>query len=595
MRRYLAALAILLAAATAHAQGTSTAGALSSYEQTSLAAALADNHGTIDPAPDGKTLEEIVVVPLEVIEDRDPAPSFLNVFHATTKRRRIESEVTIPIGGTYRQYLVDDTVRVLRGYQQLSLVVAAPLKGSAPDRVRLLVVTKDTWSLRTQFEMKLGSNGLDVLRLEPTERNIAGTMNSALGRFELYPENMNVGVGLYMPRLTPQFYFVVDLNLAVNRHTGDPEGTSGGVSLFQPIRSTDQTTAWQVGARWSNLFVRRYVGAKLARFDAKATPDDDDIPDQWRARTMVQSASWNRSFGSAHKFDLTLGGELNVRKSVGLDPSRYPKEVVDEYERARVATSYERVGPFVQGRVYESRFVRLHDVDVLGLGEDFRLGYDVLARVYPVLVGNEHFVGLDAIAQYILPVGNGFARAAGETIYEVGPEHVVTENFAAGVMLMSPVLPFGRFVFDSLYLARPINTLNVRSVLGGEGRLRGYPSAAFLGQNLFAYNFELRTKPIEILACQVGGALFHDLGDAFDGKDVHPKSSAGFGLRTVFPQLDKRVWRFDVAFPIVRDGGEGPVSFYLSFEQAFGSSLVLPPGASPTPGILNPLEGALGQ
>jgi hypothetical protein len=167
---------------------------------------------------------------------------------------------------------------------------------------------------------------------------------------------------------------------------------------------------------------------------------------------------------------------------------------------------------------------------------------------------------------------------------------------------VTPSFGVGRLVTDALVLARPNDYLNVRSILGGEGRLRGYPSGALLGQNLVAYNVELRTRPIEILACQLGGAAFYDAGDAFDGSfSPHLKSSVGAGIRALFPQLDRRVWRIDVAVPLLRtrgragEGEVGPVGFYIAFEQAFPTFLVTPPGAGATQSVLNLGGGALGQ
>lgn len=106
---------------------------------------------------------------------------------------------------------------------------------------------------------------------------------------------------------------------------------------------------------------------------------------------------------------------------------------------------------------------------------------------------------------------------------------------------------------------------------------------------------ELRSHPVDILSCQVGAALFLDIGDAFDGRALEPKSSTGFGVRGLFPQLDRKVFRIDIAFPLVRAGTEGPVGFYVAFEQAFGSGGVSPPGSAAAQSILSPLGGALGQ
>jgi hypothetical protein len=174
-------------------------------------------------------------------------------------------------------------------------------------------------------------------------------------------------------------------------------------------------------------------------------------------------------------------------------------------------------------------------------------------------------------------------------------EGVPTFGVAANIAVVSPSFVFGRIVIDAVAISRPRNFLNQRSSLGGEGRLRGYPSAAFLGENLVAYNAELRSKPVEILSCQVGSALFFDIGDAYDGNVIRAKSSTGFGLRALFPQLDRKVFRFDVAFPLVRGGGEGPIGFYLAFEQIFFPAALSPPGWGASQAIMQPLGGALGQ
>lgn len=596
-----AALASALAVepSLASAQGTTSASSNSPYEAAKIAQALEKIHGAVDPSPEDKIVEGIDVVPLEVIEDEDPAPRFLNVFHATTRHAILRREVLLQVGEPYRQYRLDETVRSLRVFQQLSLVLAVPVRGSAPDRVRILLVTKDVWSLRAQFDMKLGAGGLDLLRFEPTERNLGGSLDSAVTRLELFPNTLTLGAGYFVPRLADRrVYAVLEGNVVLERHTGRPEGTFGRVGVSAPQLSADTPLVWGMSTAWQNVFVRRYVGAKLANFDAASTPEEDRVPDAFRMRSITTTGGVARSFGRARKVDVTLGGELNVRQYVGLDPSLHDARVVAEYQAKRVPTSDDRAAPWVQVRAYESRFLRIHDLDLLGLQEDYRVGYDGWVRAYPItraIGSSRDFLGVQAVTQYVLPLFTGFARVTTEAAAELQNDGVPTLEVAGNVALVSPSLVFGRLVVDAVGIARPRNYLNHRSAIGGEGRLRGYPSAAFLGENLVAYNAELRSHPVEILACQLGGALFYDVGDAFDGTDLQPKSSVGLGLRGLFPQLDRKVFRFDVAFPLVRAGAEGPVGFYLAFEQAFPSGAVSPPGFAPAQSILTPLGGALGQ
>lgn len=595
-----AVLAVALTAAPARAQHTAGASRLSAYEQDTIDRFLV-GAVEIDPAPEGKTIERIEVIPIEVIEDRDPAPRFLNVLHATTRESVIGREVLVREGEPYRQYRVDETVRVLRTFQQLSLVLGIPVRGTTPDRVKLVVLTKDVWSLRTQFDIKLGAGGLDVLRFEPTERNVAGTLSSIITRFELFPESVTLGGAFIVPRVGGRrLYLVTEGNAILNRQSGDAEGTYGQVFVSTPQVTATQEWVWGTGVSWRNEIVRRYVGGALATYDAPGTTEVERIPDAFRARSLTQASSIGRSFGLAHKRDVAFGFELNVKRYLGIDAEQLDPRVVDEYLGSRVPRSDTRVAPFAQARLYESRFLRVHDLDTLALQEDYRIGYDAWLRAYPVtraLGSSRDFLGADAFAQYVLPIRDGLARLAVESLLELAAGEIPTAAFAVNAALASPRTTLGRLVVDGLVIARPENYLNRRSTLGGEGRLRGYPSAALIGQNVVAYNAELRTRPVDILSCQIGGALFFDVGDAFDGPDPSLKSSAGFGVRGLFPQLDRKVFRIDVAFPLVREAGAGPVGFYLAFEQAFPTTVTAVPGAGATQALLNnaPGAGALGQ
>ena len=596
--------ASVLPEGTARAQHTEVLAKLSPYEEETLDSALAHTKSVVDPSPEGKTLEAIDVVALEVIEERDPAPRFLNVFHATTKESVIRNEILLAVGAQYCQYRIDESVRALRSFQQISLVLVVALVGSTPDKVRLLVVTKDVWSLRAQFDIRLGQNGLDRLRLEPTERNIGGTLNSAVTRLDLLPESLTLGAGYYMPRiLGKKLQFVSDVNVVLNRESGAPEGTYGAFGIFTPLLSVDTPWIWSYGVLFSNVVVRRYVGARLAAFDDPSTTGVEAIPDAYRQRTMTQTAGLLRSFGRAHKTDVSFGAEVNVRDYRGLDPNVVGPDVAARYAAARIPTSENRAGPFAQVRAYEGRFVRLHDFDLLALGEDHRVGYDAYVRVYPVtraMGSTRDFVGANAFAQYVVSVGDGLFRAGAETLLEADRDGFPGVAVAGTAAAVSPRTPLGRVVFDAVAIQRPENVLNQRNTLGGEGRLRGYPSAAFLGRHVIAWNTELRTRPVEILSCQLAGVAFHDVGDAYDGT-ASLKSSVGFGVRTLFPQLDRKVFRIDVAFPLIHTPAQpgvpatSPIGFYVAFEQAFPASPVLPPGTVASQAILNALGAALGQ
>src|SRR5689334_17717172 len=158
----------------------SSAHELSDYEKESARIALEDTDSTPDTNPEGKWVEAIDVVPLDVIEKRDPAPGFLNWVHVTSRTTVIEREVLLRPGERFDRKRLEESERNLRGHRQLSVVFIVPTKGSEPDRVRLLVVTKDVWSLRLNWEPTFYNDPDDgrlkvrSLVLQPSEENLVG-------------------------------------------------------------------------------------------------------------------------------------------------------------------------------------------------------------------------------------------------------------------------------------------------------------------------------------------------------------------------------------------------------------------------------------
>jgi len=88
----------------------------------------------------------------------------------------------------------------------------------------------------------------------------------------------------------------------------------------------------------------------------------------------------------------------------------------------------------------------------------------------------------------------------------------------------------------------------------------------------------VRSSSIDILSAQVGAAAFYDVGDAND--DVHRfhlKQDTGVGVRILFPEFDRVVFRADWGFPLSPGYASFPGAFFVSFGQAFGIPQVAPP------------------
>ena len=194
------------------------------------------------------------------------------------------------------------------------------------------------------------------------------------------------------------------------------------------------------------------------------------------------------------------------------------------------------------------------------------------------------FLGVSAAAQYTVPLGDGLARAGVSSLTEATPDALTDASFAAGFRAVTPKTGLGRLVVDLSALRRYRNYLNRQSLLGGDERLRGYPSNVFQGKDVVLANFEFRTRPVEVASCQIGLAFFYDLGDVFDGGSApfafrvrSPKQSVGAGSARSSPaqplRPPRRRRRAARARPFPEQGVVAPVDpvgFFVSFEQAFG-------------------------
>jgi hypothetical protein len=566
--------------------------ASSPYERQTIAQAVAKLKAVVDPSPQGKIVEGVDVVTLEVFEPRDPMPALItplaNWFHVTTKKHVIEREVLLAPGEPWDQGLVDETARNLRGLDQLSLVLCVPLRGGAPDRVRLLVITKDVWSLRLNSNFRFAGGRLQYLLLQPSEVNLLGEHQSILGNFSMDPATIAVGGSYVLPRLAgSRVNASVSGNAVLNRDTGKVEGSYGSLAYGQPLYSTRAKWAWGASLSWDYQIVRRFIGGLATDFDpsqgACAVPAvpaiggaSDGKQCQYRRDVMSGAYAVTRSWGSAYKHNLSVGFSASRKQYRTLDLSALTPADQQAYRAALVPVSDNVNAPYLEYHDYENRYVDILDGDTLGLTESYQRGHDVTVRITPAttaLRSSRNFVSVSASATYTLPIGDGLARAAISSSTELTTTGVPDGSISVGFRMVTPRFGHGRLVFDAGMLDRYANYLNVRNTLGGDGRLRGYPASMFIGKDYVLANLEYRSDPVEFMSVQAGFVLFIDAGDAFDTFDkMHLKQSTGFGLRLVFPQLERSVMRIDAGFPLTL--GVLPASQYhgdvvVTFGQAF--------------------------
>ena len=537
----------------------------------------------IDPrAVEGKLIERVDVVIIDVFDHHDPVPDFVNAVHTMTREYVVRQELLFRVGDMYSASRADESARNLRKLKQLSLVLVVPVQGSAPDRVRVIVITRDVWSLRLNIDVEgaAGPGGTAVtgLVLHPTEENFLGTHTSVGGLFTLDPGSYSIGAIVGQRRIFgSDLEFNLNANVIYNRQSGDPEGSFGTFTYGAPIRTTDARWGWGTGIYFLDEITRRFHRGRVERFDAEVTAADDALPIEFHRERHVGGFEVARSFGRRVRYDVTIGAEADRRYAryahrAGADP-RAERELVLTY----LPVSDMRVSPFAQLRTHEERYHRTIEIETLALQEDYRLGPEVLLRAYPAssAVGSTRdLVGLKGGVSYTMSLGDGLGRAVVLNTVEYEFESRHDASIEARARVVTPRLRVGRFVVDGVLRSRYEDYLNRSFVLGGDGRLRGYaPSGfqgSFFGPHVAAINTEFRTSSINILSAEVGLAAFHDAGHAAERfADLSLKQSAGIGFRALFPQLNRTVFRIDWGFPLSPGYPPFPGGVFLSFGQAF--------------------------
>jgi hypothetical protein len=374
---------------------------------------------------------------------------------------------------------------------------------------------------------------------------------------------------------------------------GHLEGTYGSLVAGQPLFSGTTEWAWDARVAWQDAVLRRYVNAQLATYVDTTT--QRSMPFQYRSRFYSSVYELTRSFGWDYNHDFTLAAivtrEVNQTQFPGFDP-----KTAADFVAAYVPVSDTRVGPSLQYHTYAMRFVRVINFDTLALQEDYRLGHDVVLRVSPsfrALGSTRDVIGLYGAAQYTWAFRDGLARVSFASSLDPqldGSAHISDAAIEPTAHLATPTIAgLGRIVLDAGLLWRWRNYLNQTTILGGDDRLRGFPTNFFVGSDFVAYNVELRSRPLEILTSEIGAVAFYDVGHAFRGFDHFVAyQSLGVGLRVLFPWLDRTVFRADVGFPIERPidpSTKAPIAPYsalISFGQAFATPTVSPAPVLPT-------------
>jgi hypothetical protein len=556
---------------------------------------LQSSHFKIDPKPEGKRIERIVVVPYDVFLHQDLWPNFLNIFHSTTKDDVIERELLFKAGDQWNADRVSESARNIRNYLLVTVGQIIAVQGQTRGSVIALVVTKDLWSLRTNFNFSYVGSTLNQFGVQLTEENLAGRNKQVSGLYSFDLDTNQFGEQAADPRVLGSRVAVNEqAGIITNRASGNTEGGYGLFSIGQPLYSLSTEWSWNMSASVRKDIYRQYFADGVEDI-ASPVVSGDAIPYVYNERLIDLSATVTRSFGEMEKTDFTFGWvgaiheyELPNYGTLGVSPP--PQSATQNYFLTNVVPYSERASMLILGvHTYTGYFSEKMDVNTFALTELFREGPNFnfqLSYANRAFGLDSDYAGasLNASENWIKGDNIFSATLLGNVRYQTNLESGQTTvaddgtpwiNRMGSINLkeVSPrfkfVLPV-RFVADVQYVRRSEDLNHSTSNIGGDTNLRGYPSQYLVGPQLFATNLEVRTDPVAFKSVHFGEAAFIDCGDAFQSpQSVQIFSSVGFGERILFPEFDKAVLRLDLAFPLNAVVGANPAYFSAQFGQAF--------------------------
>ncbi|MBA2544151.1 MAG: hypothetical protein H0V17_31190 [Deltaproteobacteria bacterium] len=608
-------------------------GALSSLERASVTRAIAARGYTIEPAPWGKVIGAVRVYNEDVFAEKFGLLEFFNHFHVTTKEYAIAQEVVIGAGEVWDQARIDETARRLRDPLWTSVVVVIPVKSYAAarfDKVDMLVVTRDIWSLRlnTQYTFQQGS--LTNLSIALSENNFLGTRSVFAAGFAMDQGAIATGpIFLDKNLLGLKIDFRARFDFILNRQNveeklgfseGPPtisesdtpgfnrEGTQSSFSLNKPLFSL--ASQWGAGLSFSHRYAidRRFRGLGLLPVDcstgeclfpidgngrfqsqldfARNAADAQLIGVQYEMRRWDVTASGIRQWGTKVKQQLSVGYSVDNTDPKLLDS--FPGDATERTAFIRDVLPRNEVTstPFVSYGFFVPRFKTFRNVSTFELAEDARLGpaFDVSYSVGLKLLGSDFNFqrGSWAAAWGFQWCRDGLVRPSigMSTRYQDndgdGDREFIDNTATLGIRVVTPTYKWARIVGESTFATRWRDAGNRFFSIGSENGLRGFLINEFsgtrTGDRLFRTQVELRTTPRPLWVLRVGGVVFYEVGgvgDTLAGADkIQLHHDIGVGFRMLIPQTARDLFRFDFAVPL--DGNAaGSVRFIAGFESAF--------------------------
>jgi hypothetical protein len=547
---------------------------------------------------EGRPIRAIHVHRDAVFVPDEPWPLFLNALHARTTEATVRRELLFAEGDRWQATRAAETVRNLRGIGTYALVAIVPVvatggASSPGDTVDALVYTRDLWSLRLESSFSLNQGVIDRLSLSLLERNLLGRNQLVGGLFELLPATASAGAIFHDRRLFGSRWQVAQsTELIFGRASGELEGTRGGLSLGRPLYDLRVRHGFELDVAWNDSVGRQLQGLSLLTWDDPTTSEAEAIPRVWD-RSLAQAAltgATQLGRRQVHRLRYGLGlasSRFAPHATTGLASAPASDPARAAFEADVLPISRREVYPFVGWEVFDPTWVVFTDLGAYGLAEEVRTGPWSAASVATPLaaLGSRADALVWSVAAGLVLAPATDEAADGNLLSAADRALIDLEASASGRLEAQALIDaryrarlraatprfFGRLALLAELDIRHRDTASTLVTLGGDSGLRGFPSQALFGfgADRLRASLEWRSPPWVIGSIHMGATLFYDAGALGDApRAMTWGQAAGAGLRVLFPQFNRFVFRVDLGVPL-RDG---PPEVLLSV----GSSQLLP-------------------
>jgi hypothetical protein len=494
-----------------------------------------------------------------------------NALHVRTREWVIRRELLFGPGDCFIPYRLEQTERLLRGYDFLSRVTINGVR--QPDGTfHVHVATTDEWS--TRLDARLGSDtgiGLEGLRI--TESNLLGSGQELSVFFFEREVTRDYGIAYYTPQLLGTRW---DLKAALGQ-------TRAGTLVHEEVSSpfVHETSRWagrQSFRREDQFFDYLAGDDPELRAAHVVLPVRQQAFDLALIRRIGDRAN-TALIGAALSYqELSFPGIIEVAPEGDFDlrepaPDSLAAPILQQRQDLDNIRLFGLLG---HRNVW---WKRRRGLDSMRGQEDVRLGAEAVLGVGRSLPSLE--IDDDIYTMFALYAG-----------MEMGPALFIARSRADArrdLRAMSDQPEWEDLYIENELLTYvqgrllPRQTLFMRAALvggwntrtpfqltlGGASALRGYDRERMPGGRRVVLTLEDRFYigwPLPDVL-DIGGTVFSDVGriwpgDAPFGVDSGWRASAGFGLRASFPAGGRSTYRIDIAWPL--DAGTRASDFRLT-------------------------------